>query len=304
MLALLTSTAPTATAAAATPTTARHRHRQRHRQLQQNTTTATPACPTPLANDGIYSVSLPADAADLAAALSACTGGNYTVAWTGAVVLETPLVVAAGSSLTITGAPGAGGAAAALDGGGVIGLVDLGAGSSLRLEGVTLRNARRGAGNGGAVRAEGEGCSVFAVDSAFEGNEAAATASFLEGRGGALSLAAGATAELEDCVVSGNSAENAGGGVWSQGDGGSVVLTRCVLEDNASGWWGGAVGLEGRSSVVLDGSTVSGNWAVEEGGGLFGLNATVAVFGGSEFVNNTVGFSGAGIALRVSDWAV
>lgn len=246
-------------------------------------------------------MSLPADAADLAADLSSCTGGTYNVTWTGAVVLESPLVVAAGSSLTITGAPaGASGAAAALDGGGVIGLVDLGAGSSLRLEGVTLRNARRGSGNGGAVRAEGDGCSVFAVGSAFEGNEAAATPL---GSGGALSLAAGATAELEDCVVSGNSATFAGGGVWSQGDGGSVVFTRCVLEDNASGWWGGAVGMEGRSTVVFDGSTVSGSWAEDEGGGLYGRNATVAVVGGSEFVNNTVGWVGGGISLRVSGGA-
>lgn len=299
MLALLTFTTTTIATASHTAATAT----RNRRQLQQNTT-ATPACPTPLANNGVYSVSAPADAADLATALVACTGGAYNVTWTGAVVLDAPLVVAAGSSLTITGAPGGGGeaatAAAALDGGGAVGLVDLGAGSSLRLEGVTLRNARRAGGNGGAVRAEGAGCSVFAVDSAFEGNEAASTSSFEEGRGGAISLAAGATAALEGCVVSGNSAQTAGGGVWSQGDGGSVALTGCVVEDNTSGRWGGGVGLEGRSTVVLDGSTLLGNWAVDEGGGLYGRNATVEVIGGTEFVNNTVGWWGAGISLRVS----
>lgn len=299
MLALLSFTTTATTASTPAAATARQQ-----RQLQEN---AIPACQTSLANDGIYSVSLPADAALLAEALSACTGGAYNVTWNGAVVLNGPLVVAAGSSLTIAGAPGPAGAgggaaaAAALDGGGATGLVTLGAGSSLRLEGVTLRNALRESGNGGAVRAEGAGCSVFAVDSAFEGNAAAATASFEEGRGGALSLAGGATAELEGCRVSGNSAEHGGGGLWLQGDGGSLVLTRCVLEDNTSGWWGGALGVEGRSTVVLDGSEVSRNWAVDEGGGLYGSNATVAVVGGSEFVNNTVGWVGGGISLRVSE---
>eukprot|EP00903_Cladosiphon_okamuranus_P009052 g8654.t1 len=299
LLALFTffiTTTTTAAAAAAAASTARQR--QQHRHLQQGGTTTTPACATPLPNGGIHSVSLPADAADLATALSACTGGAYNVTWTGAVVLESPLVVAAGSSLTITGAPAAGGVAAALDGGGAIGLLDLGAGSSLRLEGVILRNARRGDGRGAAVRAEGAGCSVVAVNSTFLGNEAFSTSTPDNGRGGALSLAGGATAELEDCVVSGNSALNYGGGVYSDGGEGSVMLTRCVIKDNASSWRGGGVGVIG-SSVVLDGCTVSGNSAAEEGGGLYGLNATVAVVGQSEFVNNTfVGSGGGGISMQ------
>lgn len=259
------------------------------RQLQQES----PAC------GGVYAVSLPADVADLADALASCTGGSggeFDVTWTGTVVLDAPLAVPAGSSLTITGATGAAGgggaaaAAAVLDGGGVTGLVDLATRSSLRLEGVTLRNARRETANGAAVRAEAVGCSVVAFDSIFEGNNASYTA-FADGggRGGALSLGGGATAELEDCVISGNHASYAGGGVWIEGDGCSLELTRCVLEDNTAEYQGGAVALEGRSAVVLEGSAVSRNHAFYLGGGLHGLNATVVIAAGSDFVNNTAG---------------
>lgn len=285
-------------AAASTATATSRRYYRHHRQLQNSSAAATSECPFPLPNGGVHAVSLPADAVELATALAACTGGVYDVNWTGAVVLAEPLVVAAESSVTITGVQGANGEAAALDGGGVIGLVDLGAGSSLRLEGVTLRNARRVAGNGGAIRAEAAGCSVAAFDSIFEGNEAASL-SFDEGNGGALALGPGVTAQLEGCTILGNRARVGGGGVWSDGKESSLQLTGCLLEGN-TGYWGGGVGMGGRSTAVFEGSVVSRNHAEDEGGGLYGVNATVVVAGGSEFVNNTMGWSGGGISLKVS----
>lgn len=268
---------------------------QRHRRLQNSTEASVPPCSSA---GETYSVSLPADAAELTVALAACTGGVYDVTWTGNVLLDEPLVVASGSSLTITGAPGVDGTPPALDGGGATGLVDLGTGSSLRLEGVALRNGWRNVGNGGAVRAEAAGCSVSALDSAFEGNEAAA------GLGGALALGSGATAELENCVVSGNSALRSGGGVYAEGDGCSVVFRGGSLEDNTAGGEGGGAQIEGRSTAVFDGSTVWRNSALDEGGGVYGINATVVVVGGTEFVNNTAGwYGGGGIGLWVSSLA-
>lgn len=244
-------------------------------------------------------MSLPVDAAELAKSLAACTGGVYNVTWTGAVELAEPLVVAANSSVTITGAQGADGEAAALDGGGVTGLLDLGAGSSLRLEGVILRNARREAGNGGAIRAEAAGCSVAALGSTFEGNEAVSESG--EGSGGALALGAGATARLENCTLSGNHAKRNGGGVWSDGVDSSLTLTDCLLKDNAAEHDGGGVGMGSRSTAVFEGSTVLRNYAESEGGGVYGVNATVVVAVGSEFVKNTMGLTGGGgISLHVS----
>lgn len=264
----------------------------RHHRALQNSTVGIPACSSPIE---AHSVSLPADAADLTEALAACTGGFYDVTWTGSVVLEEPLVVAAGSTLTITGAPGVDGTPPALDGGGATALVDLRAGSSLRLEGVVLRNGSRATGNGGAVSAETEGCSIFALESSFESNDAA------DGWGGAIALGAGASAELENCVVSGNSAWVSGGGVYADGDGCSLVFRGGSVEENTAWGEGGGVLIQGRSTAVFDGATVRRNSASNEGGGVFGVNATVVVVGGSEFVNNTAGWNGgAGIGLSVS----
>lgn len=266
---------------------------------QTNSTTPLPECSAAVASGASYAVSVPADAVELAAAVASCTGGAYNVTWTGAVTLDEPLVVAADSFLTIRGFQSAAGEAAALDGNNVTGLVDLGEGSSLRLEGVALRNARRASGNGGAVRAEEVGCVVVAIDAAFESNTAVGRG-FEEGRGGALALGSGATAELENCTITGNRAQGSGGGVSIEGGDGTLVFKGCVLEDNASELEGGAVVLGGRSTVTFVGSTVSSNTALDGGGAVYGVNGTVVVGAGSRFVNNTVFRAGAGISLYVS----
>lgn len=309
LLALAAAGFPGGAAASASADAAYHgggQQRQQRRRLQQNSSSSSsssgllPACGTPPAGGEDYAVSSAADAADLAAALGGCTGGAYNVTWTGGVTLAEPLVVPAASSLWILGAPGTDGSPAAIDGGGVTGLVDMGEGSSLRLEGVALRNASRASGNGGAIRAEAEGCSVVAVDSSFEDNQAASMF-YLEGRGGALALGGGGSAELENCVVSGNHAKHSGGGFSAQGDDCSLVLVGCSLEGNRAEVVGGGVVLEGKSTVWLHGSTLLGNSAGDEGGGVHGVNATVGVVRGSQFVNNTAGYyGGSGISLRVS----
>lgn len=244
-------------------------------------------------------MSSPSDAASLTTALADCAGSRYNVTWNGAVTLSEPLVVAAGSSLIIRGAVGAAGDGAALDGNNATGLVDLGRGSSLRLEGVTLRNARRITGNGGAVNAEAEGCSVTAVNTGFEDNVMEAE-TFGEGRGGAMALGSGGTVELEDCRVERNFAQGSGGGISALGNGCSVVMRRCVFDENASENYGGAVQVYGRSTAAFEGCTMTNNYAVDEGGAVYGVNATVEVSAGSMFVNNSAVYGGGGVSVRVS----
>lgn len=264
-----------------------------------NTTVTQEPCTIPLANSGRYTVSRTAQAVELATALASCTGGAYNVTWTGAVTLSAPLVIAADSSLTIRGVEGAGGEAAVMNGNNVTGIVNLGERSSLSLEGVSLQNAWRASGNGGAIRAEAAGCRVTAVNSRFESNNAAA-AGFEEGRGGAIALGGGAVAELENCTIVGNRAGVSGGGVSTKGGQCSVLLRGCTLERNEAEIVGGAVVLEGRSTVTFAESTVSNNVAGDEGGGIYGVNSTVLVRAGSLFLNNTVYRAGGGISLHVS----
>lgn len=256
------------------------------------------ACSDPLQNGGIYTVSDTVDAYELAVDLVNCTGGAYNVTWDGVVMLSAPLIIANQSYLTITRAQGA--SMAVLDGTEAAGLIELGEGSSLRLEGVSLRNGTSVAGNGGAVRAETDGCMVSAFNTTFESNSAGG----LHGRGGALALGTGANVVLENCSIVGNQAQGNGGGISIVGDNASVLFTGCVIEDNHSKDDGGAIYVEGRSSVTFSGSLVSDNVANFSGGALYGTNTSVTVEAGSRFVNNIGYWFGAGISLMVSNSSV
>lgn len=263
---------------------------------------STPADPTvctsTMANGVMYTVSTPADLATLSAALAGCTGGEFNVTWKGVVTLSEPLVVGSGSSLTIIGVSSAAGDDATLDGNNATGLVDLSVGSSLSLKGVTLQNARRNSGNGGAVSAEASDCVFTAKDSRFTFNNAASSV-VGEGRGGVLALGPGSTARLENCTLVGNRAEGLGGGVSTVGDS-SVVFERCSLDQNEALYSGGAVAAYGRGAITFAGSTVTNNVAQEDGGAVFGINSTVDIRGESLFLNNTAYGRGGAISLYVS----
>lgn len=268
---------------------------------QESNATATSTCPTPLATITSFSVSTAADADELAAVLAECTGGVYEVDWIGAVALSQPLVIAAQSSVNITGFEGDSGEPATLDGKSATGLVEMGEGSFLWLEDVTLKNAKQSGANGGAVQAIAPNCFISAANSHFENNTAVFSPGFDGGRGGALALGDGAIVELKNCTVVGNRAEGSGGGLYFEGEGSSVVFKNCVLEDNTAKQNGGAVFLGGEGSTVeFLGSTVSNSLVEYSGGAVYGMNATIVVRDESLFFNNTAYESGAGIFLYVS----
>jgi hypothetical protein len=140
-------------------------------------------------------------------------------------------------------------------------------------------------GLGGGIYNEG---SVIVSDSTLSGN----FASFL---GGGIDNAG--TLKLNSSMVSGNSTRWKGGGIFSSGFA-STAVNSSTLSNNSATYGGGIYNL---GSVILSGSTLSGNFASRDGGGIFNVPATVPNPLGTVTVldcmlsGNSAGDSGGGI---------
>jgi hypothetical protein len=102
--------------------------------------------------------------------------------------------------------------------------------------------------------------------------------------GGGLVVAGATTLTMSDDVISGNTSEKDGGGI-AIGGGAAVTLERCELSANISNnatttstGGGGAIIISG-STLTLTNTTVSGNQAKKDGGGIMTLygNPQVAI---------------------------
>lgn len=100
---------------------------------------------------------------------------------------------------------------------------------------------------------------------------------------------------LENVVVDGNLATSTGGGIYTSGA--MLTLTNTTVSNNSSGTTGGGIYALGTgTSVVIAGSTITGNHAgaTASGGGLYlELNITSATISDTTISNNTAG-AGAG----------
>lgn len=122
-------------------------------------------------NDSIVTetVSSTADAQNLSAALlTACTGVEYLVDWTGRVTIPATFNVTSGNTLTITGSSAE---TDILDGGWDVQLFVLGRNTTLILENVSLMRGK--ATESGAAVYGPEDCRLSAVDCSFQDNFAA-----------------------------------------------------------------------------------------------------------------------------------
>jgi hypothetical protein len=112
--------------------------------------------------------------------------------------------------------------------------------------------------------------------------------------GGGILVVNSANLTLENCTLSGNSANNVGGAIFA-GNGANLTITNCTLSGNSSGRFGGGIWVLG--FVTINSSTFSGNSAAGEGGGVYGAGSTVMI-NGSTFSGNSasgVNTSGGGI---------
>lgn len=98
---------------------------------------------------------------------------------------------------------------------------------------------------------------------------------------------------LADCGVRGN------GNTGIYAGGGTVMLSGCIVSDNDSGpaYYGGGVSLNS-STGYLSACTVSGNTALEDGGGVFCSRNSTLTLANCAIVNNQAQRDGGGLAAH------
>jgi CSLREA domain-containing protein len=157
--------------------------------------------------------------------------------------------------------------------------------SSLRLVGSTV-TGNNAAYIGGGI-AVNEDATLTVISSAISNNHADPTLG-PDGYGGGIAVNAGASVTLINSTVSGNSAYY-GGGIYN---GGFLTLINTTLANNSAQYGGGlynAVPLCGCGGVAsLINSTVSGNYAVDSGGGVYHADGILNI------ANTIVAGNGAG----------
>ena len=128
----------------------------------------------------------------------------------------------------------------------------------------TVIHENTGGGGGGVTISGGNG-SLTRVE--VTDNDASST-----GGGGGMTVAGTPTVAISDSLFSGNTTAGSGGGAYI-GDTANVTIERCTLSGNVSNATvspGGGGGIFfSNSSLTLTNSTVSGNSAKADGGGLF-----------------------------------
>ncbi|MBI2571325.1 MAG: hypothetical protein HYV63_30330 [Candidatus Schekmanbacteria bacterium] len=158
---------------------------------------------------------------------------------------------------------------------------------NVRLEGMTIRNGRSGAANGGGILSNG---SLTISRCRIVGNRTDQANSH---SGGGVFSAAGGLAIVDSEIL--DNAAYLGGGLYVQAD--AAVIENTVIEGNRASHRGGGVYV---SSTGLDvrNSLVSANAAADNGGGIF-QSLSAAAYINSTISGNLAGASGGGLYVQL-----
>jgi hypothetical protein len=184
-------------------------------------------------------------------------------------------------------------------------------GQVLSISGSTFNgNSTTAAGvHGGAVSSVTNGQLTIA-NSLLTGNSA-------HGHGGALYASFGGTTTITNSAISGNTSNSdsfefgSGGGMYFRSDTGLATISGSTISGNQALVQDGG-GIVGEANLNLTNSTVSGNFAGANGGGIFdgytggpGFSSTITLTSAT-IVNNTAGANGGGVrqSTQVGDAAV
>jgi hypothetical protein len=143
--------------------------------------------------------------------------------------------------------------------------------------------------HGGGVHNEGSLAMDYCLVS---GNQAAVSALYGDG-GGIHNVGSGGSLTLTHSIVTGNSSNGggSGGGIWNS-DGASAELTNSTISGNTSSGNGGGINNTGSSTLTLNNSTVSDNAANWDGGGVWNDTGSTVQPKNSILAANTAGFLG------------
>ncbi|CAN0168925.1 unnamed protein product [Ectocarpus sp. 12 AP-2014] len=248
----------------------------------------------------------------LAAAVN-CSGGSFEVEWRGTVVMEMPIVIGAGTVLTITGVDSSavddddsGAVMHGNEGTRLFTVVD----AALYLSNITI--AFGSSTVGGAIAAAGS--TLTLVETMFIANTAT-------DHGGAIYLSEGSSMSCTGGTFAYNFAGASGGGVFVTGSSvvscgglwfsneaghsaGAIIVTdgsslswseEVDLASNTAGYWGGAVYAFGDSSVSWNASTLFYNNSANYFGGAVAAanSSSVSWTGETTFDSNSAGQGGA-----------
>ncbi|MEZ4956231.1 MAG: hypothetical protein R2825_21915 [Saprospiraceae bacterium] len=115
----------------------------------------------------------------------------------------------------------------------------------------------------------------------------------MAGSGGGILNDAGATLNISNSTISGNTSVRAGGGIEdNSGAGTTVVLTNVTLDGNttaSSPGNGGGIHITGAGDMEITGGVVSNNTASAEGGGLWNGTGIMSISGVNISANTASG---------------
>lgn len=274
-------------------------------------------------------VESPADARELNAAVNCSDGGELDAVWAGAVALDSPIAIGAGTFLSVTGED----ALAEAQGGLSVRLFEVSPGGGLTL--TELKLSEGSAEEGGAIRSSMGALTLDAC--VFEGNVATTgDGGAVWAEGGELTIVGGeflsntavqfggAVFAIDAGLVVQSGAKfeenmaSEGGAVYCGGaDAAALVTAACSLTDVEfvsnfastgssvdftdfkSPWnnlYGGGAASFVYADVDITDTLFTGNFAQVAGGALYGGISSNMVITGSTFLNNTTPGYGGGVA--------
>ncbi len=117
-------------------------------------------------------------------------------------------------------------------------------------------------------------------------------------KGGGLYIYDNATATLNNCTVSRNTAGDDGGGLYAYSS--TAALTNCAVDDNVASDNGGGLFVYENATVALAICTVSVNVASDNGGGLYVSSNSTAVLDDCAMSSNRASYDGGGLYVSNS----
>ena len=150
---------------------------------------------------------------------------------------------------------------------------------TLTIRGGTISgNEIKGTSSYGGGITVGSGATAEITDVTISGNTSAYS-------GGGITVGNGTTVKITDVTISGNTAYN-GGGVCNYG---TFTMENSTVSGNTSAYSGG--GVYNYGTFTMENSTVSGNTSTRNGGGVYN-SVTLNLSGNTKIINNTKGTAG------------